>query len=61
MMITFSYFSYGSNMSKVQMSKRFPISTKVGLVTLSGDEFIINERDSVGVIEKQDTSIIGLL
>ena len=60
-MTTISYFAYGSNMSTTQMSKRCPKAIKIGVATLTGYEFMINERGYAGVIEKPDTLMIGVL
>lgn len=60
-MTTISYFAYGSNMSTAQMSKRCPNAIKIGVATLTGYKFMINERGYAGVIEKQDASVIGVL
>ena len=60
-MTTISYFAYGSNMSTAQMSKRCPNAIKIGVATLSGYEFMINQTGYAGVIEKQDALVIGIL
>jgi hypothetical protein len=60
-MTTISYFAYGLNMSTAQMSKRCPKAIKIGVATLNGYEFMINERGYAGVIEKQDALVIGIL
>ncbi|KAI1657697.1 hypothetical protein F4813DRAFT_359292 [Daldinia decipiens] len=45
------YFAYGSNLSSVQMRKRCPRSTPVGLAYLSGWTWIINERGYANIVE----------
>ena len=61
MMETFSYFAYGSNMSTPQMRERCPDAVKLGVATLPGYEFLINERGVAGLIEKQGAAVIGIL
>jgi gamma-glutamylcyclotransferase (GGCT)/AIG2-like uncharacterized protein YtfP len=57
----FSYFAYGSNMCVVQMSQRCPDAVKIGVATLHGYEFMINELGVAGVIERSDSAVIGIL
>jgi gamma-glutamylcyclotransferase (GGCT)/AIG2-like uncharacterized protein YtfP len=60
-MKTFSYFAYGSNICTMQISERCPDSVKIGVATLHGYEFMINELGVAGVIERSDSSVIGIL
>jgi gamma-glutamylcyclotransferase len=60
-MATISYFAYGSNMSTAQMSKRCPNAIKIGVATLTGYKFMINEKGYAAVIEKKDALVIGIL
>ncbi|KAI2776685.1 hypothetical protein F4815DRAFT_483909 [Daldinia loculata] len=53
------YFAYGSNLSSVQMRKRCPRSTPVGLAYLSGWTWIINERGYANIVEDR-TKIGGI-
>lgn len=57
----FSYFAYGSNMCEVQMSERCQHAVAIGVATLHGYEFMINEQGVAGIIEKSDASVIGIL
>ncbi|KAI0106737.1 hypothetical protein F4814DRAFT_68928 [Daldinia grandis] len=57
------YFAYGSNLSSVQMRKRCPKSTPVGLAYLSGWTWIINERGYANIVEdrSQTGGIYGIV
>jgi hypothetical protein len=60
-MKTISYFAYGSNMCVMQMSERCPYALAIGVATLHGYEFMINELGVAGILEKSDASVIGIL
>jgi hypothetical protein len=57
----FNYFAYGSNMSIEQMGERCTDSVKIGVATLHGYEFMINELGVAGVTERSDSAVIGIL
>lgn len=55
------YFAYGSNLNKNQMDNRCPENEKVGMGTLKGYSWIINERGAANIVESMDDEVIGII
>lgn len=56
-----NYFAYGSNLDRVQMQKRCPGATLIGLGELENYRFIINSRGVASVVSEPGAMVQGLV
>jgi len=55
------YFAYGSNMLPEQMDERCPGSVPIGVATLAGWRFVINDRGVASIAKDEASEVIGVV
>ncbi|KAI9771232.1 MAG: hypothetical protein M1839_002853 [Geoglossum umbratile] len=55
------YFGFGSNMWLDQMKRRCPDSLYLGIATLKGWKWIINQRGYANVVPSEDDTVYGVV
>ena len=59
--LSVKYFAYGSNMLPEQMEFRCPGSFPVGVATLKGWKFVINDRGVASIGKDENSDVIGVV